>query len=125
MIAQRRDSGFSAVELLITIFIGAVFIFTGYQLYATITQGNQEVSDLNIASNAARSMVQKIVHNKSEYTFTCSEEVTEQVQFDKYTTEGTLTITCPNSTELPNLRRASVTATYKGTSASHALYYIQ
>lgn len=125
---RTRQTGFSAVELLITIFIAATFVFMGYQLYGVITQNNQEVSDLSVASNSAQSATQKLVHNKDSYGADCTALATNNTEtstgsFDQYPTEITVTLTCPNATELPNLRRVSATATYKGTSATHALYF--
>ena len=124
------QAGFSAVELLITIFVGAIFIFAGYQLYSVVTQGNQEASDFSIANSLAISYLRKSIHYKdSDYNYTCAQLATNyalssDIMLEDYIGNGTLTITCPN-TDLPNLRRASVTATYRGVTATHALYYIQ
>ena len=48
-----KDSGFTAVELLITLFVAAAFLVSGYQLYALIIKdGGQTRSDAR-ASNVA------------------------------------------------------------------------
>ena len=124
------QAGFSAVELLITIFIGAMFIFTGYQLYGIITKGNQEVSDQSIASAAARSELQRVMHNKADFSDPCAtlasaSPATYNVQFDKYPASVTRQIICPNATSLPNLRSVTIRATYKEATAVHARYYTQ
>ena len=46
-INHLKESGFTAVELLITLFIASVFLFAGYQLY------NQVTIDGKIADNTA------------------------------------------------------------------------
>lgn len=130
MSSRTNQAGFSAVELLIAIFIGAMFIFTGYQLYGVITKGNQEVSDQSIASAGARSELQRIIHNKSTYNATCAtlanaSPESYNVQFDKYPANVTRTIECPNETGLPNLRKVTIRASYKEAIAVHALYYTQ
>lgn len=48
-----QQSGFSAVELLITLFVGAAFIATGYQLYSVIIQSSGDARFRAKASNIA------------------------------------------------------------------------
>ncbi len=47
------QSGFSAVELLITLFIAAAFVATGYQLYSVIIQDGESAREQAKASNIA------------------------------------------------------------------------
>jgi Tfp pilus assembly protein PilV len=47
------QSGFSAVELLITMFIAAAFIITGYQLYSIVIKNGGEARRQAKASNIA------------------------------------------------------------------------
>jgi Tfp pilus assembly protein PilE len=47
------QTGFSAVELLITLFVAAAFIATGYQLYSIIVKNGSEVRLRSVASNIA------------------------------------------------------------------------
>jgi len=47
------QQGFSAVELLITLFVAAAFLATGYQLYYMAIEGGGEARMRAIASNVA------------------------------------------------------------------------
>lgn len=54
MITRRsQQEGFSAVELLITLFIAVAFITTGYQLYSIVINDGGEVRARTRASNIA------------------------------------------------------------------------
>lgn len=50
---HNNQSGFSAVELLITLFIAVAFIATGYQLYSTIVKDGGDARFRARASNLA------------------------------------------------------------------------
>lgn len=50
---DNKQAGFSAVELLITLFIAAAFIGTGAQLYSVIIQNSDEARTRARASNIA------------------------------------------------------------------------
>lgn len=50
---MKNQSGFSAIELLITLFIAATFIAAGYQLYSVITKNSSEARRQARASNIA------------------------------------------------------------------------
>jgi len=51
--ALSTQQGFSAVELLITLFVAATFIATGYQLYSIIIKDGGDVRQRAKASNIA------------------------------------------------------------------------
>jgi len=51
--SKRLDQGFSAVELLITLFVAAAFIVAGYQLYNVVVKdGGQARADARAANVA-------------------------------------------------------------------------
>lgn len=50
---NATQAGFSAVELLITLFIAAAFVATGYQLYSVIIQDGAHAREQAKASNIA------------------------------------------------------------------------
>ena len=127
---KSPEQGFSTVEMLVAIFVGAVFIFMGYQLYDTITKSNQSSSELSVASTIAKSALQKYTHNESLHNYTCAQLSSNSpfdisLQFDRQAAGETVpvTVTCPDASGLPNLRKASATATYKGVSSTHVIYY--
>lgn len=53
MINTSTNKGFSAVELLITLFIGAVFLLAGYQLFNFSFKTGIEADEMGQASTAA------------------------------------------------------------------------
>lgn len=44
MINRNTEDGFTAVELLVTLFIAAIFLFSGYQLYTQVTRDGREAN---------------------------------------------------------------------------------
>jgi len=65
----NRKSGFSAVELLITLFIAAAFLISGYQLYAVVIKDGGEARMQSNASNVATDYLQRY---KSSATNPCT-----------------------------------------------------
>jgi hypothetical protein len=53
MIDHRRELGFTAVEVLITLFIAAVFIIAGYALYGVVIKDNGSTRAQTVASDLA------------------------------------------------------------------------
>jgi type II secretory pathway pseudopilin PulG len=68
MIRTSSQEGFSAVELLITLFVAVAFIATGYQLYSTIVKDGGEARFRARASNLAYENLRRA----SDTTSTCS-----------------------------------------------------
>lgn len=62
------QQGFSAVELLITLFVAVAFIATGYQLYSTIVKDGGEARFRARASNLAYENLRRV----ADTTPTCS-----------------------------------------------------
>lgn len=65
----NKQSGFSAVELLITLFIAAAFLISGYQLYAVVIKDGGEA---RMKSNAANAAVDYLQRYKSFATNPCT-----------------------------------------------------
>ncbi len=53
MIEPHKQTGFTAVELLITLFVAAAFLVTGYQLYSIIIKDSGQTRAQERASNVA------------------------------------------------------------------------
>lgn len=53
MSSRSSQAGFSAVELLVTIFIAAAFVGAGYQLYIAIIRDGSDARNQSTASNLA------------------------------------------------------------------------
>jgi prepilin-type N-terminal cleavage/methylation domain-containing protein len=54
-----REQGFSAIELMIALFIAATFIFTGYQLFSVVIQDGNVARLRSRAGNVAYENLQK------------------------------------------------------------------
>lgn len=52
-ITRETEQGFSAIELLITLFVAAAFLATGYQLYYTVIESSGQTRLRAIANNIA------------------------------------------------------------------------
>lgn len=50
---MKNEAGFSAVELLITLFIASIFLMTGYQLYSVVIKNGAETNQRALASSLA------------------------------------------------------------------------
>lgn len=57
--ARQHERGFSAIELLITLFVGVAFVATGYQIYSVVIQNNGDARARAKASNIAYDMLRK------------------------------------------------------------------
>lgn len=108
--AFESSEGFSAVELLITLFIAAAFLFTGYQLYRTITADSTQARMQSRASNAAYDFLQQA---KLSATSTCAaSNTTTTPTVDKLVDVSlNIEVTCPY-TEIPSISKIVVTLTH-------------
>lgn len=95
------EAGLSAVELLITLFIAAMFLMAGYLLWAFTLQGSAEASQSSIASNVAYDYAKRY-----RVTTGCMNAVSPPVVTPTPVTNGTLT-----TAGLPNPKTITVTAT--------------
>lgn len=64
-----RQTGFSAIELLITLFIAAAFLISGYQLYSLVIKDNSESRMQAKASNVSADYLKQY---KSSATNPCT-----------------------------------------------------
>ena len=112
MIAKKYQSGFTAVELLITLFIAAAFLMSGYQLYSMIIRDGGEARARAKASNVAYEYLQIY---KAKARSTCvSETIPSETPTIESLSDVTISgsITCPNLTETPSVSKISVTVSY-------------
>lgn len=123
-----KEAGFTAVELLITLFIASVFLFAGYQLY------NQVTIDGKLAENVAK--LSNITYEKaqtkgSEVAVSNPKGCGASDQADTVTTEQisgigtvrfTTNITCAVGTdEQASLFMVKVTAVYDDAGAQRSV----
>ncbi len=109
---SNKQSGFSTVELLITLFIAAAFLMSGYQLYSLIMKEGGEAKSQSRASNVAYDYLQRY---KTAATNPCT--ATTPVNSEYITVEGladaiiTVSITCPYS-EVDSVSKVQATIQY-------------
>lgn len=124
-----RQAGFSAVELLITLFIAAIFLVAGYQLWGYVQKAGTDSDQLAKASNIAYDYLRREA-NKPITTCASSTPINNvAVPTDERgdlpaSTFITVTISCPLS--ISNVAKVESTVTY-GVSpnqkkVSHAIY---
>lgn len=107
-----KQSGFTAVELLVTLFIAAAFLMSGYQLYSLIMKDGGEVRATAKASNEVYNYLQQY---KPSATNPCT---TQTPLTDSPKTVDTLSnvtvtvaITCPYSSTT-SVSKITVTMKY-------------
>ena len=109
---RTASQGFSAVELLVTLFVAATFLIAGYQLFNFIITDSGNARAEAAASNGAYDYLRRYSDNA---TLPCT--VLTPVSNEKTTIEGvneptvTVTITCPK-TDTPALSKVEVAVTY-------------
>ena len=59
MMTPKKQSGFTAVELLITLFVAAAFLVTGYQLYTIIIKDSGNTRAQARAANVAYDYIRR------------------------------------------------------------------
>ena len=109
---RKYSTGFTAVELVITLFIAAAFLTTGYQLFSLITRDSGESSGKSIVSNVAYDYLQDY---KSYTTNPCT--ASTPIDNSPITIDGisgatlSVDITCPYST-MTSISKIVVTINY-------------
>ncbi len=113
MTTKSKQSGFSAIELLITLFIAAAFLVSGYQLYNLVIKDGGQSRLQARANNAAYDYLQRY---KPTVTTLCTEQTPVNNQSDTTITGlsnayVTVSITCPYGTTSP-VSKVLVTIAY-------------
>ncbi len=119
-----RQTGFSAVELLITLFIATAFIATGYQLYSIIIKGGGDARMQAKASNIAYDNLRRYAPQATNPCSVFTPTPTPSVPAGSLPNATiTISVTCPYGTAV-SVTKVQVSVTY-GTpqqEVDHALY---
>ena len=122
-VKHTAQAGFSAVELLITLFIAAAFIGTGAQLYSVIIQNSDEARMRSIASNIAYNNLRRYAADATNPCTTSTPTATIPANSGLTNASITVTITCPFGVSTPTSRvEAKVLYNTPQQEAVHALY---
>lgn len=124
------QAGFSAVELLITLFIAAAFLATGYMLYSSIVRDSGATRQRAQASNIAYDYLRRYA---AQVPSSCTSST--PLNNASITAEGlaavrvTVQYSCPQASAIPALTRVQATVRYGSTTepleVSHAIYATQ
>ncbi|HRJ06128.1 MAG TPA: prepilin-type N-terminal cleavage/methylation domain-containing protein [Candidatus Saccharibacteria bacterium] len=133
-VSEYMQKGFSAVELLITLFIASIFLFAGYQLYTQVLKDGADADKTARISNLVYERLRKATAATTESApagcAASNESTTNETPIVSGFSSVTLTIVvdCPYSTSgsLSDLFYVSVSASYNdGTGIKvlkHAVY---
>lgn len=108
-----RQSGFSAVELLITLFIAAAFIGTGYQLFSVVTQNGESARQKAKASNIAYDNLRRYSPQATNPCTAVTPSPTPSIPSGSNLPNASISIsiTCPYGTSV-GLTKVTATVTY-------------
>jgi Tfp pilus assembly protein PilV len=96
---KQTSSGFSAVELLVTIFVAVAFVATGYQLYSVIIRNSADARMRSRASNVAYEILRLQTLNVAPDTCAASTpSATLPADHGIQNASVTVAITCPFGT---------------------------
>lgn len=109
---MKAESGFTTIELLVTLFVAAVFLMSGYQLYSLIIIDSGEARAQAQASNTAYDYLQRY---KSSVSNPCTENLTlitnQSINIENLSNATvSISISCPYGT---NSAVSKVTSTVK------------
>lgn len=128
MIKQSSsESGFSAAELLITLFIGAVFLISGYQLYAFVARDGAESAQAATASTLAYQYLSSTIADKAYTKRPCSsssQPSTVTLDASSKLNGGSVstTVSCPYTTApLNNITLVTTAVTYSSPSGQETV----
>ena len=121
-----KQGGFSAVELLITLFVAAAFIATGYQLYSIIVKNGGEVRAQAKASNIAYDNMRRYASlTATPCVATAAPTPTPTIPAGSGLSNATITVTisCPYASAL-SISKVQVSVKYNTPQQEvvHAIY---
>lgn len=121
---SKTKNGFSAVELLITLVVGSLFIIMGYQLYSVTIVNGGEVRQEAKAGNLAYSKLRQLSINGTGVAVCPGSPTITTANVDSNNAVQTTTISCPYPATFPKIRLAIVNVKYNVSlvEASHAVY---
>ena len=127
MLNPVKQQGFTVVELLITLFIAAAFLVSGYQLFSVIVKDGGEARTQSRAADVAYDYLQR---NESSATSPCTSSTplnNSPISVDGLSSVFvTVKISCPYAT-ITNISKVEVSVKYGagGDVVSNATYVTQ
>lgn len=126
MRTENLQSGFSAVELLVTLFIGFLFVTMGFQLYQVTLTANYEQSENMKWSFWDQLYLETMTDGDGVLQANYPNCPPSNPGYWNVYNWGTFQLSCPNPTELPKLRLLTVEYTDQKTNIKrvHARYFL-
>lgn len=122
---MKKENGFTAIELLITLVIGMMLLFSAYQLYSVVLQSSKDTSRRANASSLAYELLRD---NSYLVTNPCTSVSIPNITIPTTanlpsTATASVQLSCAIGNPTPNLTQISATVTYgTGKSVVHATY---
>ncbi|HMI09168.1 MAG TPA: hypothetical protein VK497_02095 [Candidatus Saccharimonadales bacterium] len=106
------ESGFTAVELLVTLFVAVAFLATGYQLYTVILQDGGAARTQAKASNIAYAALRKYSPQVVKPCVASNPAATIPAGSGLLNPTISVNISCPTGTGTTTTSKVQVTVTY-------------
>ncbi len=113
-----KQSGFTTVELLVTLFVAAAFLMSGYQLYNMIIKNGGEARSRVKAGNYAYQLLQQYKLDTTNYIKNpCTAKTTNPIT-PSPTVDGlsnvsaSVDISCPYLPTTPSISKITITVKY-------------
>jgi len=121
-----KQAGFSAVELLITLFVAAAFILTGYQLYSIVIKDGSDARRQAKASSIAYQILRTYSPQATNPCTTVTPSPAPTIPSDSGLPNPAITVTfsCPYSSTNNSVSKIEVRLTYDSPQkeVDHAIY---
>lgn len=125
MIKHAVESGFTAVELLITLFIAVAFLGTGYQLYSIVVKSSSDARMRSVASNVAYDNLRRYSSQATNPCTVVTPSPTPSLGSNSGLSSAAITVTfsCPFGTSSPTSKvQVSITYGLPQQEVVHAIY---
>ncbi|MDB5167197.1 MAG: hypothetical protein JWN26_342 [Candidatus Saccharibacteria bacterium] len=110
--SKNRQSGFTAVELLITLFVAAAFLVAGYQLYTVVIKDGANTRAQSRASNVAYDYMRRYSPTVASPCAASTPLVNAPISVSNLSAVlVNVTLTCPYAT-VTSITKVTVTITY-------------
>jgi len=124
---SKRAQGFTAVELLVAMVVGALLFMSAYQLYLNVLHQSQDAATRSQASNAAYDLLRQYQEDPS-WAYTPCYPNTDDPAVPSYANLPGATahvdITCPYKPGSPNLSKLTVTITYTSNGQTQQVFRV-
>ena len=112
MVKSKYTDGFTAVELLVTLFVAAAFLIAGYQLFSIVIRDGGEARAQSRVSNVAYQYLRQYADSATNPCTTINPITSQPVNVDGVIDVAvTVVISCAQS-DAPTLSKIDVTVTY-------------